>query len=117
MSGHRPFRELEEQLYAAHPEARAEVEIGARAMRVAIRLQELREKRKLTQVDLAGALKTTQANISRMEHSEDHYLSSLREYVEAIGGELELLAVFPEGVVRLDAGRPAHRRRRKAAAI
>lgn len=41
----------------------------------------------------------SQANVSRVEHQEDLYLSTLREYVAALGGELELTAVFPESRV------------------
>ena len=43
-----------------------------------------------------------QPNISRIEHEEDIYLSTLREYVEALGGELEINVVFPDRKVRLE---------------
>lgn len=45
-----------------------------------------------------------QANVSRIEHEEDLYLSTLRAYVAALSGELELRAVFPERTVTLAAG-------------
>jgi hypothetical protein len=39
--------------------------------------------------------------VSKIEHQEDIYLSTLREYVEAIGGELEIKVVFPDETVSL----------------
>ncbi len=51
-------------------------------------------------------LGVTQANISRIEHEEDLYLSTLRSYVEALGGRLEVNAVFADGVVSLVAAEP-----------
>jgi len=48
---------------------------------------------------LADALGVSQANISRIEHQDDVYLSTLRAYIEALGGELEITARFPDGEV------------------
>jgi transcriptional regulator with XRE-family HTH domain len=67
----------------------------------ALALAELRSQRGVTQQDVAGKLRVTQANISRIEHEEDLYLSTLRGYVAALGGELEVNAVFPDGKVAL----------------
>jgi hypothetical protein len=50
---------------------------------------------------MAEILGLTQANISRIEHEEDLYLSTLRSYVAALGGELEVNAAFPDGKVAL----------------
>ncbi len=68
-----------------------------RAYRDAERLTELRARRQLTQRDVAEALNVSQPNISRIEHEDDVYLSTLRAYIEALGGELELSARFPDG--------------------
>lgn len=62
---------------------------------------ELRSKLGVTQVEMARQMEVTQANISRIEHEEDLYLSTLRAYVEALGGELQLRAVFPDRTVQL----------------
>jgi predicted transcriptional regulator len=51
----------------------------------------------LTQQDLAARLVTGQGSVSKLEHAADMYLSTLRKYVEALGGELHLVASFPEG--------------------
>lgn len=70
-----------------------------RAMLDAQRLAELRTQRKLTQQDVADSLNVSQANVSRIEHEDNLYLSTLRAYIEALGGELELSARFPDGEV------------------
>jgi transcriptional regulator with XRE-family HTH domain len=59
----------------------------------------LREQRGLTQVDFAKELDVTQGNVSRVENASDLYVSTLARYVEALGGRLELNAVFPDPVV------------------
>src|SRR4051812_4104631 len=62
----------------------------------AIDLRHLRLSRGVTQVDLAARLAKTQGNISEFEARIDVYLSSLREYVEALDGNLEVAAVFED---------------------
>ncbi len=60
-------------------------------------LAQLRNARRLTQAQLATALGVSQAQVSRVENQADLYLSTLRSYVQAMGGELQLRAVFPDG--------------------
>lgn len=62
-------------------------------------LQELRQARHLSQERLAEILATKQANVSRIERRTDMYISTLRTYIEAMGGHLEIIARFPEGEV------------------
>jgi hypothetical protein len=64
-------------------------------------LQELRQARHLTQVALAQRLRSTQAQVSKLERRADMYVSSLRGYIEALGGDLEIVARFPDGAVRI----------------
>ena len=71
-------------------------------MQDVLALSDLRERCGVTQVGLAAELATSQHNVSRIEHQEDLYLSTLRAYVEALGGRLELAAVFVDGRVLLD---------------
>ena len=59
-------------------------------------LRELRHARKLTQVRLAKALGITQDSVSRLEKRSDLLLSTLRKTVEAMGGNLSLIAEFPD---------------------
>src|SRR2546428_9001502 len=65
----------------------------------------LREVREMvaskTQVETAELLEKTQGEISTIEHRSDHLVSTLREYVEALGGELEIVATFGDRRVRL----------------
>lgn len=64
-------------------------------------LQELRQARALSQQELAEVLGLNQATVSKLERRTDMYLSSLRRFVEAMGGELEISANFPDGKVRI----------------
>ncbi|OJW05628.1 MAG: hypothetical protein BGO49_22170 [Planctomycetales bacterium 71-10] len=65
-------------------------------------LRQLREAREQSQKDLAEKLGVNQAAVSKLERRSDLYLSTLRGYVEAIGGELEIVARFPDRAVRID---------------
>lgn len=59
-------------------------------------LRELRRARKLTQVRVAKKLGITQDSVSRLEKRSDLLLSTLRKTVEAMGGNLSLVAEFPD---------------------
>lgn len=61
-----------------------------------LRLRELRRLRKLTQARLSKRLKIGQEGISRMEKRADMYISTLRGYVEGVGGKLSLVVEFPD---------------------
>lgn len=94
------FKELSEEV-RKRPGAIEEVEARKHGIIAAVRLNELRQRRKQTQTDLAELLGTTQANISRIEHSDNLYLKTLNEYVEGLGGRLEINAVFDDDVLPL----------------
>ena len=64
-------------------------------------MQELRRGLNLTQVDAARAAEMTQSELSRVESRGDHRISTLRRYVEALGGRLEVAAVFGGRRVKL----------------
>ena len=100
MSGRKRFRDLADGVTAA-PEGRARVDEYRRLMDAIVTLYRLREERGLTQVEVAHALDVTQGNVSRVENAADLYVSTLARYVEALGGHLELTAVFPDQVVSL----------------
>jgi DNA-binding Xre family transcriptional regulator len=61
-----------------------------------IRLYELRHAEAVSQIDLAGRLEVTQSAISKLEHADDVRVSTLRQYLEALGARLELVAVFDD---------------------
>ena len=83
-----------EQLALEKREAKAELE--------RMGFGKLRQARQLTQVALAERLDVPQGAISRMERRTDLLLSTLRQYIEGMGGRLELKAVFPEAEFLLD---------------
>jgi len=66
-----------------------------------MRLRELRDMAGKTQQEVADALEKVQAEISQFENRPDHMLSTLREYVRALGGKLEVIARFGDKSVRL----------------
>src|SRR3954454_3057190 len=61
----------------------------------------LREMVGKNQVDVAAAVESTQSELSRLERRDDFFLSTLRKYVKALGGELEIIARFGDKSVRL----------------
>ncbi len=64
-------------------------------------LHEIREKLHITQEEMALKLETKQANVSRTERRRDMKLSTLKRYIEAMGGELDIIARFPASEVHL----------------
>jgi len=64
-------------------------------------LDELRQARDLTQVQLAKILRVNQAAVSKLERRADMYVSTLHDFVRALGGELKITAKFPEGTVEI----------------
>jgi regulator of protease activity HflC (stomatin/prohibitin superfamily) len=83
-----------EERDAVHREARAELQ--------RIGFGKLRQARKQTQVAVAEKLKMQQGAVSRLEKQTDLLLSTLGGYVGALGGRLELRAVFPDGDFVID---------------
>lgn len=73
-------------------------------MEAEVRLNDLRRRRGLSQAQLAEALEVSQPNVSRIELQDDLYLSTLARYVAALGGHLEVRAVFPEETITLLGG-------------
>ncbi len=98
------FNELRERPDQNTPERRANVAEYRRAMEDAVALNKLRESRNVTQVDLATELGVSQGNVSRMENRSEIYLSTLRDYIEALGGRLEITAVFDDDRVPVAVG-------------
>ena len=92
----RKWAELRDQTFT-DPVRRARVQAGAQAIITANRLARLREQRAATHNGAAGVGDTAPAAVSRIEHEEDVYLSELREQVAAIGGTIQIVAMFPDG--------------------
>ncbi len=100
MSGHKPFKTLVDKLEAT-PEGRAALDYERQIMRDMVALTDLRQACGVTQEELVRAWEVSQENVSRVEREKDVYLSTLRTYVAALGGHLELTAVFPDQTIRL----------------
>ena len=64
-------------------------------------LAELRSARQLTQETIGSILNVGQPSVAKLERRTDMYVGTLRRYVQATGGELEIVARFPEGDVRI----------------
>src|SRR5438552_17207966 len=84
-------------------EERAAIKTRANAeLLLEMNLPELRQALGKTQVDIAEAAEMAQANLSEFERRDDHVLSVLRRYIAALGGKLEVTAVFDGKRVRLE---------------
>lgn len=93
------FKTLKEKM---SPEARARAEERAERLLEKMPLHELRAARRLTQERLAKSLHVKQAAVPKLERRTDMYVSTLREFIAAMGGELEITARFPKGSVRIN---------------
>lgn len=80
------------------PAARARAEKGTHEIIQEMALDDLRAVLSLTQEDLAKRLRVGQAAVSKIERRPDTYMSTLRKFIEAMGGELEICAILPRGV-------------------
>ena len=84
------------------PEARTQAEEQTRQLMQEMPLQELRQARKMSREQMAKNLPTKQSNVSRIEKRADMYISTLRSLIKAMGGDLEIVARFPDGSVRIN---------------
>ena len=92
------FNELRKRM---SPEAQEKSRVLAQKYIKEMPLDELRAARQMTQEHLAKLIGTKQAAISKLERRADMYLSTLQSIVKAMGGQLRIEAVFPEGIVEI----------------
>lgn len=78
------------------PERRARIDARAQEMLLEMALQDLRQKRHLTQQQLAERLNLQQAAVSKMEGQSDMHVGTLQRIIAAMGGKLKLVAEFPD---------------------
>ena len=83
------------------PERRARIEAKKAFLREEMDLGELRQALALTQSTLAEALGVKQGEISKIENRTDVFVSTLRRFIQAMGGDLEIRAVFQDRTVRI----------------
>lgn len=94
----RKFSELTKNL---SPERRERIEATKAFLRPEMELAELRQALALTQATLAEALNVKQGEVSKIENRTDVFVSTLRRFIQAMGGDLEIRAVFPDRAVTI----------------
>ncbi len=94
----RNFKELEAKM---SPESRARPDVRTREIIAEMLLAQIRKSVGLTQEDLAAALGITQPSLSKLEGQDDMQISTLRRLIEALGGQLEIIAHLPRGDIRI----------------
>ncbi len=92
------FKNLRDEM---SPQRQKKIDSMTRDMLEEMPMHALRRARKLSQVQLAELLNIKQGSVSKLERRTDLYISTLRRYIEAMGGELTLQARFPEGSVNI----------------
>lgn len=95
----KPFRNLTDGM---SPERKKKIELQADELIREMEIGELRKALKITQEELAIALKMKQSSISRIEHQSDMFISTLRSILSAMGASLKIVASFPEGDVQIN---------------
>lgn len=93
------FNELRAKM---SPEALAKAAARKEELIRNLPLDELRAARRFTQQQLAETLEIDQSAVSKLERRTDMYITTLRKFVEAMGGSLEIYANFPDGRVLID---------------
>ena len=79
---------------------RAQSEEKAQTLLAEMPLHELRRACGLSQIMLAEALRVQQPSVAKLARRTDMYLSTLRSHIEAMGGQLDIVAQFPDGSVK-----------------
>jgi predicted transcriptional regulator len=94
---------LTELLNKVSSDVKAKAELKALAIIGEMGLAELRKVLGVTQVTLADEMGVQQPTIARIEKQQDIYVSTVRNYIESLGGHMELYASFPDGTrIRID---------------
>lgn len=92
----KPFRKL---VAGMNPERQERIRTQIEKLSGEMVLQEVRQALELTQQQIAESLHMNQAAISKIEHQSDMYISTLRKFLAAMGGNLKIVATFPEGQI------------------
>jgi transcriptional regulator with XRE-family HTH domain len=92
------FKEIKKKM---SPERRARIDARVKETIARMALDELREARRLTQAQLAQTMEVDQGSVSKMERRTDMYISTLRNFIQAMGGDLHIQATFPDGSVEI----------------
>jgi predicted transcriptional regulator len=116
MSGRKNFTNLKREV-EANPQRRARLDRERQFVRTILGLTAMREARGATQRQIAEAWDVSQANVSQIERTQDIFLSTLSKYIAALGGQIEIRAIFPDEVITLFGdGKVTERARSKSSA-
>ena len=96
---HHSFSKLRNKMT---PHQLADADAKAREMMAEMLLAEIRKDAGLTQEELAEILGITQPSLSKLEGQDDMQISTLRRLIEALGGQLEIIAHLPRGDIRIN---------------
>jgi DNA-binding XRE family transcriptional regulator len=96
-----PTRNFHDLVKTIPAERQQKIASRVRQTLASMPLEEIRRARQMTQAKLADTLGVNQGEVSKIEHRTDLYLSTLAGYVEALGGKLEIRAVFPDREIRI----------------
>jgi predicted XRE-type DNA-binding protein len=98
MTGRNRFSEL---VAKTPPERQARIDQMTQELREDMDLAQLRTARQLSQAALGEILHVEQPAVAKLEKRTDMHVSTLRRFIEAMGGELEIVARFPDHAVRI----------------
>lgn len=98
MAGRHSFAELRARM---SPDAKAKAEAEALRLGEEMDLAEVRRALKLSQEEIGQTLQIGQGSVAKIEKRADMYVSTLRRFIEAMGGELEIVARFPDHTVKI----------------
>lgn len=98
MGGRHPFSELRSRM---SPEAKERAELLATTLRLQMMLAELRREAGVSRKEMAEKLSVQQGSVAKIERRSDMLVSSVRRFVEAVGGELEIVARIKGRAVRI----------------
>ena len=99
MTGHTNFSTLRARM---SPESQARARAKSQVLEGEMALADLRRLQHLTQESLAATLHINQASVAKMEKRTDMYVGTLRRFIQAMGGELDIIARFPDRSIRID---------------
>lgn len=98
MAGRHSFAELRARMT---PKAQAKAEAEALRLDEEMDLAEVRRALKLSQEEIGQTFQIGQGSVAKIEKRADMYVSTLRRFIEAMGGELEIVARFPDHAVKI----------------
>ena len=98
MAGRHSYADLRARM---SPEAQSAADVEARRLGAEMDLAEVRRALKFSQDELAQTLQIGQGSVAKIEKRTDMYVSTLRRFIEAMGGELDIVARFPGHSVKI----------------